>query len=77
MTNGWRLANQRAVPFTGVRAHGHWWRRPRHVAVLRAAVDGGLRAGTVPPTDHDDLSIAALSSRNWKRHRRTQYRSAQ
>lgn len=74
MTATWRLANQYAIPGTGVMHHGRWLRRPKGAAAaLRAAADGDMRPAAIPPDAWDDLPIQALRSRTWKRHRRTQY----
>lgn len=74
MAATWRLANQYAIPGTGVRHPGNWIRRPKGAAAaLRAAADGDMRPAAIPPDAWDDLPIQALRSRTWKRHRRTQY----
>lgn len=70
---GWRLANAFAVPGTGRRHPGSWLRSPRHVGVRRATDVGLCRASDVPPSDWDDIEVQANRSRNWKRHRHTQY----
>jgi hypothetical protein len=72
---GWRLANVLAVPRTGRRSNGHYYRRPRNIGVKRAVVadDGTLRGAKVPPSSWDDITIEAARSRNWKRHRLTQW----
>lgn len=64
----WRLANRWAVPHTGRRSGGHYFRRPR--GKLQALAND---ARSVPPDSYDDIHIAALGSRNWKRHRKTQW----
>lgn len=73
---GLQLANVFAVPRTGVKHHGHYFRRPRNVSIKRAliAVFGGLRGVKFPPNAYDDIAIAAITDRTWKRHRRTQWR---
>lgn len=73
---GYRLANAGAVPRTGRRHRRYCWiRRPRHIGILRTiAADGGhVHGENAPPTNYDDIAIAANRSRNWKRHRRTQW----
>ena len=67
----WRLANRWAVPNTGRRHHGHCFRRPR--GAIQALREG---ARSVPPDAWDDLQFAHGWSKNWKRHRKTQWRSA-
>lgn len=71
----WRLANRFAVPHTGRRSGGHYFRRPRNIGVKRATVadDGTLRGAKVPPDSWDDVSFSHRFARNWKRHRKTQW----
>lgn len=73
---GLYLANAFAVPGTGRSHHWHFFRAPRNASVKRAlvAICGDLRGLKVPPNDHDDIHIAAIADRTWKRHRRTQWR---
>lgn len=76
-TPRWSLANACAVPGTGRRHHGHWFRRPRNVAVKRALLSafGTLRGVPVPPDSWQDIRVKAMRNRNWKRHRLTRWRS--
>lgn len=73
------------VPGTGKRSGGHMWRRPSHHSIHRFAEaffiddrmeDIRIRKARVklPPTCWDHLIISANFNRNWKRHRRTQWR---
>jgi CRISPR/Cas system endoribonuclease Cas6 (RAMP superfamily) len=73
---GLYIANRLAVPGTGKRASGHFFRYPRNVGVKRALLGiwGTLRGVSVPPNAYDDIAIAAARHRSWKRHRQTQWR---
>ena len=72
----WTLANVNAIPGTGRKSHGHWFRYPRNISVKRAimAMVDSLRGVRVPPDSYDDISIAAHGDRNWKRHRLTKWK---
>lgn len=71
LPRSWRLANATAVPYTGRRSHGRYFRRP---SGKRQALIEGARA--VPPDAWDDLHFSHRFSKNWKRHRRTQWHDA-
>lgn len=69
---GWRMANRWAVPGTGNRRHlGHYFRAPHNANIKRAILcaSGSLTGEKVPPSNYDDIHIAALYDRNWKRFR--------
>ena len=70
----WTLANACAVPHTGRKARGHWYRRPRNAATKRSLVAacGSLRGEKVPPSSWDD--IPRRPQRTWKEHRRYRWR---
>lgn len=64
----WRLANRWAVPHTGRRSGGHYFRRPR--GKLQALAND---ARSVPPDSWDDIHFSTRGDRNWKQHRKTQW----
>lgn len=69
------LANPLAVPGTGQRSRGYRYiRKPRNIAVRRSllSVVDTLRGVSVPPNSWDDISRTI--ERNWKAHRKTQWR---
>lgn len=76
MGERWRLANQYAVPGTGVRHTGHWLRSPRNASIKRSllSVMDTLRGVSVPPNSYDDIARSSIYDRNWKRFRRTRWR---
>lgn len=69
LPRGWRLANATAIPYTGKRGHGSYFRSPS--GKRRALIEG---ARAVPPDAYDDIHFAHKFSRNWKRHRKVQWR---
>jgi hypothetical protein len=70
------MANPFAIPGTGKRVHGRYFRRPQNVSIKRQilAAAGSLRGEKVPPFSGDDIPIRAKADRTWKRHRVTQWR---
>lgn len=72
------------VPGTGRQHGGHWFRSPRThdahrlaVSVIKEEGEPPIRAKRNPrhiPSSWDDLPIGANRNRNWKRHRKTQWR---
>lgn len=73
-----------AVPYTGKRRGGRYFRRLGTVGARRQAqcVDAeepaprAARNATNIPNSWDDYAIAAREDRSWKRHRRTQWKVA-
>lgn len=72
------MANIFAVPGTGRAGRGHFFRRPRNIAVKRQilAASDGLRGEKTPPDSYDDICISTMGHRTWKRHRLNQWREA-
>lgn len=74
--DGWRLANQHAVAGTGRSQWRGWLRKPRNIGFKRAleADCGSTRGHQEPPSDWDDLPRSRCRDRNWKQHRKTQWK---
>lgn len=75
-TPRWTLANRWAVPGTGCRHRGRWYRSPHNIAVKRGleAIFGTLKGVTYPPNNYDDIARACAYDRNWKRFRKTRWK---
>ena len=71
-TRGHHLANAFCVPGIHRPRRSHRYRGPRHVSVIKAAIDG-IRPGTIPPSAWDEVPRAADRIRSWKRHRNRQF----